>query len=188
MLALMPNLYRCSFQKPGDGLTPYKLVTGPGTAFDNGVPAISHAELADGSSNTIAIVEDHSKMVPWTKPEDLTIDQALKVLNDPVPHRNLHARTHAFSYELPTVNLAFLDGSMRLYMPRESLPVRRSMFTHAGGEVDNWRAMLDDGGHEHFQRLRIDRFVVLFLYPLLAFLPAIIAYFQKPQSIEPDSA
>ena len=162
-------------------------MTGPGTAFDNKKPAISYEDLTDGSSNTIALVEDHSKMVPWTKPEDLTIDQAFKVLNDPVPHKNFHARMHSFSYEAPSVNIAVFDGSTRLYVPHQNLPVPRSMFTHAGGEVDNWRTKLDDEGHNYARRLRIERFMVLFLYPLLAFLPAIIAYFQKPQSIEADS-
>ena len=64
-------------------------------------------------------------------------------------------------------------ASVTYDMPRERLSIRRSMFIDAGGEVDH--------------RLRIDRILVVCLYPLLAFLPAIIAYFRKPESIDADS-
>jgi type II secretory pathway pseudopilin PulG len=76
LIAQMPAVY----QNPSlgsentQGKTTYLQVTGKGALF-NGKKGPSFAEISDGTSNTIAVVEaDPGKAADWTKPDDLKLD------------------------------------------------------------------------------------------------------------------
>jgi hypothetical protein len=188
LLDSLPGLYSCTFQ-PNYQVANYKLVVGAGAAFDANRAPVRYLELTDGSSNTIAIVEDHTSTTPWTKPEDLTIDQAMKLINDrPNRRENLHAREYSFQYDIPSLTIGFLDGHVELFYPGEHPPVQRSMFTFAGGERDSWGADLYENRPLSIRRPRTDRYALLFLYPLVAFLPAIIAFLKAGTSVESPEA
>ena len=73
LLNQMPAIFSCRVSNPPANLTPYKLVVDKGTPFEGG-QALSYGDINDGSSNTFAIVEDLKNPIPWTKPEDLTIE------------------------------------------------------------------------------------------------------------------
>ena len=61
------------------GKTAFLLVTGSGTAFENGSATPSVRDFSDGTSNTIILVEaDADEAVEWTKPDDWRFDP-----NDP---------------------------------------------------------------------------------------------------------
>jgi prepilin-type processing-associated H-X9-DG protein len=56
--------------------TDYVLVTGPDTLFEEG-KAIRFADVFDGTSNSILIVEVVNSEINWMEPRDLTVDEFL---------------------------------------------------------------------------------------------------------------
>jgi hypothetical protein len=76
LIPLMPALFTCPGGKAAPGMTSYLAVAGPGAIFESGA-ARKIAEIIDGTSNTILLVEaDDSQAVTWTKPDDYTYDPA----------------------------------------------------------------------------------------------------------------
>ena len=75
LIAQMPREFTDPLDKgSGDGHTRYVVPTGKDTVFD-GDKGVRIADITDGSSNTLLIVEVGSdKSVVWTKPDDLTFD------------------------------------------------------------------------------------------------------------------
>jgi len=75
LIPLMPMVFRSPVSKAGPGMTNYLTVRGKDTVFP-GAEKIKMAQITDGMSNTIMIVEvDDSKAVPWTKPDDFEYDE-----------------------------------------------------------------------------------------------------------------
>jgi hypothetical protein len=75
----MPAYFRVPNSEPGEGRTNYLAVTGPDTAWSG--PRPSMAQVVDGSSNTIAVVEaSDQRAVIWTQPEDYAFDPADPVI------------------------------------------------------------------------------------------------------------
>jgi hypothetical protein len=76
LIPLMPALFTCPGGKAAPGETCYLAVDGPGAMFQSGAGR-KIAEVTDGTSNTILLVEaDDSRAVTWTKPDDYTYDPA----------------------------------------------------------------------------------------------------------------
>jgi hypothetical protein len=75
LLAQMPPIYRHPASTAKPGMTNYVTLRGKDTAFP-GKEGIRIADITDGTSNTIMLVEaSDSKAVPWTKPDDLEYDE-----------------------------------------------------------------------------------------------------------------
>jgi hypothetical protein len=72
-------IWNCPSHDHGNKTT-YKLVNGAGTAFEVG-KKLRFDDVRDGSSNTIALIEDISNPVSWLEPGDFTAEAAAKVLN-----------------------------------------------------------------------------------------------------------
>ncbi|HEY8504110.1 MAG TPA: DUF1559 domain-containing protein [Gemmataceae bacterium] len=74
LLEKMPRVYFLpGVNKPGDTVTHYRAVTGEGAGFDRVLPLRIPSDFADGTSNTILVVEA-AEAVPWTKPDELEYD------------------------------------------------------------------------------------------------------------------
>jgi prepilin-type processing-associated H-X9-DG protein len=104
---LMPKVFRC----PSDDSlgatseTSYVMVTGPGTVGD-GAKAISLADIRDGLSNTVLVVELAGSGVNWLEPSDWDTSQSSFTVNEDTgadPQSN-HPNV---------VNVLFGDGSVQ---------------------------------------------------------------------------
>jgi hypothetical protein len=66
--------------KRKDGQTSYVAVVGPGTAWP-GAKSIDAADIKDGISNTIQVVEVHNSGISWMEPRDLDASQMPLAIN-----------------------------------------------------------------------------------------------------------
>jgi hypothetical protein len=121
LLAKMPRTYALpGKEKEGDTDTYYLGFAGKGAFFD-GRKGIQIAQITDGTSNTIMIVEA-AKGVPWTKPEDLTFDK-----DKPLPPLGGHYGDIFIA--------AICDGSIRI-LPRQIKEDKlKALITRDGGEA-----------------------------------------------------
>ncbi|WP_425397031.1 M56 family metallopeptidase [Aeoliella sp.] len=69
VMAKMPTVFRSPSDDSSSTNTSYFAITGPETIFHNEEGA-QFAEVTDGTSNTIALVES-KRPIAWTKPEDI---------------------------------------------------------------------------------------------------------------------
>jgi prepilin-type processing-associated H-X9-DG protein len=127
LIAEMPNIYTCPSNPAGkeQGMTTYKVFVGPGTLLKPG-KLTSIAEITDGTSNTVAVVESGTGVI-WTKPEDLPFAEGR---NAP-PIRAMGASSnHPGGF-----NALMADGSVRFIKQTVSPQVFKALITKAGGEV-----------------------------------------------------
>jgi hypothetical protein len=101
LLPLMPKTYALPGQPlDGSGLTYYQVFVGPGTVFE-GPRGLGLADITDGASNTILVVEAAGG-VPWTKPDDLPY-----IPNGPLPRLGGHSPGG--------YNVLLADGTVRFF-------------------------------------------------------------------------
>jgi len=73
LLEHMPDVYHIGSND--EPTTRFQVITGPGMLFGNPKPS-AFRDITDGSSNTIlAVVVGADVAVPWTKPDELTLDE-----------------------------------------------------------------------------------------------------------------
>jgi hypothetical protein len=107
---------------PTPWMTNYLTVRGEDTAFP-GKEGIKFAQITDGTSNTIMLVEvNNSQAVPWAKPADFEPNQ-----QNPLAGL-VGLRPGGFL-------AAFCDGSVRFISATTDPQVLKAMFTRNGGEV-----------------------------------------------------
>jgi prepilin-type processing-associated H-X9-DG protein len=100
------DVYRC----PSDpeSMVPetnYVMIVGPGTLYEGEEPT-SIADVTDGTSNTIMLVEVAGSGINWLEPRDLDIEQLSFQVNPP-SGKGIH------SHHPGGANVAFCDGSVR---------------------------------------------------------------------------
>jgi type II secretory pathway pseudopilin PulG len=111
------------FQDPSSvdqtpGRTDYLLVTGTGTIFESG-KTVRHADIVDGSSNTLMVIEVRSGGVRWAEPRDVDISQPMALPQGNHPNGNL---------------AAFADGSVRFLSKNVNPTLIRQLSTRNGKE------------------------------------------------------
>jgi hypothetical protein len=118
---------KTAFQPSGQR---FKVVDGRMNSLTVG--ATSLADLTDGTSNTIAVVPvSPDRAIPWTKPDDLVIDEKLPTVGRPggiaAPYP-LDAKTHA-------APVLFADGSVRVLLDTIRPDVIQKLATRSSGEI-----------------------------------------------------
>lgn len=120
VLAQMPAVFRHPAADPNSKDASYFAVTGETTIFP-GEKTLGFADIRDGLSNTIALVEAQ-RPIPWTKPEDIPYSP-----NKPLPKLG--------GYQPKAFVAAFADGFVRSISQGIDETLLRALFTCQGGET-----------------------------------------------------
>jgi hypothetical protein len=121
LLAKMPKVYLSPYGESGETMTRYRVLHGPGAAFEGKEGMKYPASFTDGTSNTILIVEAQDA-VPWTKPDELPFDP-----EKDVPPLGVK--------DNPYYLVALADGSVRTIQKTISKQTLKAAITRNGGEV-----------------------------------------------------
>ena len=170
----MPPIYSHFSRKAPAGLTGWKLVVDKGTPFEPG-RTMNYGDLHDGASNTLCLVEDAKNLVPWTKPEDLTVDAAVAVLAVDSYDDVAYASETDFGTKYGGTVVSLTDGRSHLIGPGV-----------APDAVRGW-CLVDDGlGFEYEQRQRShlqaaarQYYITLGSYFLLLVLPGVVLFYKR---------
>jgi hypothetical protein len=129
LLNNMPWTFACpswhDYPPTSTTLTSYVAVTGPGTMFP-GTSSTKFADVTDGISETLMIVEVADVKIPWTAPQDLDVRTMSFRVNDP-------KRLGISSKHPGGANVGLGDDAIR-FMRESIVPGNlRSLVTIAGG-------------------------------------------------------
>ena len=129
----MPKVYQSVGNKPPQpSQTFYRLVTGPGTAFEKEQTTLVRIAADGGTAYTVVWIEA-GEAVPWTKPEEFEVhpDRPLPPVGGIFNRNGWVARQRNLS---DGTHIAFADGSVRFL--RRNIP------------EETWRQLLQRGGAE----------------------------------------
>jgi type II secretory pathway pseudopilin PulG len=113
-------------RRSGKCMTNYVAIVGPGTMW-SGPESHRIADLKDGTSNTIMVVEISNSDIHWMEPRDLPIED-LEAWLDPQHKPRLGG-------EIQGGLVAYADGSVH-YLPREvTIKELRALLTPAGNDA-----------------------------------------------------
>jgi type II secretory pathway pseudopilin PulG len=123
LIARMPQVYQNPNLPLEPGKTNYLAVVGKECIFDGTEKGLGFAQISDGTSKTIALVEANAdRAVEWTKPDDWKY-------NADQPNAGVGGlRPGGW-------NAAFADGSVRFIANDVDLETLKALFTRAGREV-----------------------------------------------------
>ena len=120
-------VYTCPSSPDGTmPYTNYMVIVGPGAIFD-GDKACRLADITDGTSNTILIVEVEGQQVPWMEPTDLSLDQMQMAINS--------GPTEPGSRHPGGFQAALADGSVRFIPETIDSNTLRNLITRNDGQA-----------------------------------------------------
>lgn len=164
------DLFHCISHTNNPQGTSYFAVVGDQTAWpeDRGR---SLREFIDGTANTLLLIEAPWKNVPWAKPEDITFEEAVKLLSDPPSEKPLgHTIDEGFFYKPSRgINVAFVDAKVQLLRLPISKEQAIALLTVDGGEK------IDGAPEGHVRNPELDygRIYALCAFVLLSLLPTL---------------
>lgn len=124
---MMPKVYQCPSDMGGGRFTDYMVITGPGTVFD-GAKSARFTEIADGTSNTLLVVEAKGASTRWTEPVDIELAKSsLMTFGGPQGDIGSNHRGGA--------QVLFADGSVRFLRQDVSPQTLKKLATKADGEA-----------------------------------------------------
>jgi uncharacterized Fe-S cluster protein YjdI len=106
--------------------TDYMVIVGAGAIFDGNQQCLM-ADITDGTSNTILVVEVKGQQVPWMEPTDLSLDQMQMAINS--------GPTEPGSYHPGGFQAALADGSVRFITATIDPTMLRNLITRGDGQV-----------------------------------------------------
>ncbi len=114
---------------PSSMTTNYMVVTGKGTVFED-AKAARFSDIADGTSNTLLVVEVAGTNTHWAAPVDLDAGNIAYPLGSGVP-------TSPGSRHPGGMNTAFCDGSVHFLADSLAPQIFQALLSKAGGEAIN---------------------------------------------------
>jgi len=129
LVGMIDNVfYRCPSEDStmNRSETSYVMIVGPGTISDGPTPT-QMGQIADGTSNTIMLVEVAGSGIHWAEPRDLKLEEITFVVNEGVGN-GIGSRHPGVA------NVVFCDGSVRSIDKSIDPESLRGMTTIAGGE------------------------------------------------------
>ena len=118
------------FSSPGRHRAPktaYKLVNGPGTAFEIG-KNVGDADVNDGLSNTIGLIEDPHHPTHWMQPGEFTAEEAAEAMNSMAKEAAVHHHETTFNKTYFGSGFATLDGATHWWPPNSDKPMQPGAF------------------------------------------------------------
>ena len=125
----LPSAYCC----PDDyvlmpGMTSYVMIVGEGTLGGNPNEKVRFADVVDGLSNTIMVMEVGSAGIPWMEPRDITVEEAVTYITDPTASQFQQVHPEG-------VNVLLGDGSTRLLPNSIDPETLRALLTRNDGQA-----------------------------------------------------
>ena len=109
--------------------TDYVLVTGPGTLFDGDRPA-TLADVTDGMSNTVLVIEIANSDIHWMEPRDMPLDKLLAEIEAGNSKKILGAHSVGSSVTFGDLHTKFISHSV---------------------DAKTWKAMLTAAGDDNLE-------------------------------------
>ncbi|MBN1911838.1 MAG: DUF1559 domain-containing protein, partial [Pirellulales bacterium] len=132
-----PSLFVCPSHDNANaapGMTDYLAVTGPGTMWDE-KQGCKIKDITDGTDQTLIVIEAARASVPWSKPQDLTLEEVLAA--GPSGAKGLmsyHDAKDAYTAH-PMGNVLFADGHVETLDGRFKPEDFENVVTIASGEA-----------------------------------------------------
>ncbi len=169
----MPSVFRCPSRDHGNR-THYKIVRGEGTLFIDGVkPMLKN--VFDGTSNTVLLVEDAGNPVNWLEPNDLTLEQAVKIFSNTKLADVPHVSNGLFEIRYFGLNVALMDGSVG-HIGVDCGPDQLRKFFGCDNGVPDIEAF-----DREVTRVKYGAIVAVVMYFILGLLP-LVWVLRKPRS------
>ena len=183
----IPEVYRCPSHRDaqhGDSPeTSYFTVVGPETAFSGSVGR-PFTNIADGTANTILVIEASGLERNWMDPHDVTFEEAIELLTKKPRSGHMSVSEGFFTTtynETSDRNVAFCDAHVVWMGQLKDPKIARAMLTCAGRE--NFPANPHHGNQEFVSRqqflqpvtttvIKWGRIWGLSLFVVLSLLPA----------------
>jgi prepilin-type processing-associated H-X9-DG protein len=135
----MPSVYACpSRYRDPDAAQPrtdYVVAVGEETVWRPG-GSCTWGDVTDGVANTLMVLETGDDGVPWMAPEDVSFEEAMRMLNSDLSEQTHGHRNEDFFWVYSVGrNMAFCDGSVHFFWVTTGEDVARAILTTGGGET-----------------------------------------------------
>jgi len=131
LAGIMPSVYACpsNATAQANGQTSYMVITGPGTVFED-AKACSFADITDGTSNTLMVVEVSGKTTNWMQPQDVSVDEITQTMLSPPGVARSGPDAHPGGFQA-----SLCDGSVRFMSDAIDLETFKRLVEKADGQA-----------------------------------------------------